>query len=275
MRLISSSSTMQVFSSSISLLLFLVTLLINGDGVTALATTEESSIFTSISLPPPPPLEELSARERFLENRSLEDRSPVSVRGGLNQDRKQQQERRQKFVCGTEDPPADTLAVIKELHDNQHHGSLASLARRQVDYGERSLNIDTYFHLVTSQLRNGSITPRMLERQVCHSFIHSSLLAFPVSFHPSFIHPSLLSFPSSLHSSFLMFTLQIPISHHPCFPLCIDRPHNLRFLSLHLYSLLPSLHLSSLLPPLPFSVFPLSFTRSTLSTSSISTVLPY
>ncbi|KAI9883773.1 MAG: hypothetical protein M1823_004452 [Watsoniomyces obsoletus] len=198
--IINSTSKMLSYIS----LLMLLLLFIGGDGASAsanaiLATSssaEDKQVSPSsallplpniqhlpLGLPPgPPSLEKKSISARDAQEEDSKDKEEKP---------KEPKEKRQRF-CDTQDPPEDTLAEIKKLHEKEekekkekekekdksgslglgslvkrYSGSLAALAKRQITEtnGQRALNVDTWFHLVTSQQRNGSITPEMMDRQ--------------------------------------------------------------------------------------------------------------
>ena len=114
--------------------------------------------------------------------------SSSSTNSSLSSPPLRQASRRRPFVCGTEDPSPDVLATIQHLQSlnsnrnknddgdpqshhhrrrrRHHHGSNARRTVLTGDDGPRSLNISTWFHLVSSADRKDTITPGMLEHQV-------------------------------------------------------------------------------------------------------------
>ena len=57
--------------------------------------------------------------------------------------------------CGTEDPPTALLETAK------------SMVNEEAKVAAQSIEIDTYFHLVTTEAKEGLVTDQMLADQVC------------------------------------------------------------------------------------------------------------
>ena len=60
-----------------------------------------------------------------------------------------------EFRCGSENPPAEILAQAAAM--SAHPQPLAA----------QTINVQTYFHVVTTQAKAGSITQTQLNNQVC------------------------------------------------------------------------------------------------------------
>ncbi len=77
-----------------------------------------------------------------------------------------------RFSCGTEEPSAELLATIKHFNERAQRGKGGSPAVRArqaaTDYSQRSLVINTYFHLVLGSSGGASFEPtqRQVERQL-------------------------------------------------------------------------------------------------------------
>ena len=64
-----------------------------------------------------------------------------------------------QFRCGSENPPADILAQA------------AAMSHAPTPLAAQSINIPTYFHVVTTQAKAGSVTQAQLNSQVQPSFL--------------------------------------------------------------------------------------------------------
>ena len=63
------------------------------------------------------------------------------------------------FRCGSENPPADILAQAKVFHAQTGPVAVAAAAAG-------TINVSTYFHVVTTTANAGSITQAQLDNQV-------------------------------------------------------------------------------------------------------------
>lgn len=62
------------------------------------------------------------------------------------------------FRCGSENPPADILAQAKAFHAQTGPAAAAAAAG--------TINVNTYFHVVTTSANAGSVTQAQLDSQV-------------------------------------------------------------------------------------------------------------
>ncbi|KAI9796401.1 MAG: hypothetical protein M1833_006173 [Piccolia ochrophora] len=75
-----------------------------------------------------------------------------------------QEESIRHFECGTPPPAPDTLSTIRDLNDKEVVGSPAVRARA-VAGASKSLVVRTYFHVLTTRAKNGSISRATMNNQ--------------------------------------------------------------------------------------------------------------
>lgn len=88
------------------------------------------------------------------------------------------------FECGAELPSADVMETISKLHTDDttdvYSGSPVARAMATVKRSQRSLTIDTYFHVITSSATNSTITQKMMLDQL--SILQGSYAPHRISF---------------------------------------------------------------------------------------------
>lgn len=74
------------------------------------------------------------------------------------------------FECGAEPPSTEVMAAISKFHEedtgNVYSGSPVARAMAAVKRSQRSLTVDTYFHVITDSATEGSITQKMMMDQL-------------------------------------------------------------------------------------------------------------
>lgn len=88
------------------------------------------------------------------------------------------------FQCTTPPPSTDFLAMVSQLQQEQGNstagGSPAARASEAVKRGQRSLLIDTYFHVVSSTPKRGLVTQQQMNDQ--HAALKKAYEPYGISF---------------------------------------------------------------------------------------------
>lgn len=100
-------------------------------------------------------------------------------------------------ICATEDPDASFLSALQQVKVDEAHPSLAVSQARQAP-----IEIETWFHIVSSHAEVGQVTDYMINSQVCPLLISR--------------RPLMLTFYSSrsyrMHMRMLLFSIACRVS---------------------------------------------------------------
>ena len=77
----------------------------------------------------------------------------------------------EQFSCGSENPPESLVQYLRTLPKDESAG---------VGSRARPLSIDTYFHVVSTGAKNGSVPDRQLSQQVRYALSVLLFLSFPL-----------------------------------------------------------------------------------------------